>query len=83
MSAGDMATPRQLTALHTILSSLGVQDRDHRLAIVSHIVGCPIASTKDPMRAEAGSVMNYLDTLLDADEIAAFVSEHRPVGVPA
>lgn len=78
MTAGDMATPRQLTAIASILSARGVRDREHRLAIVCHIIGETVTSTKDLMRAEAGSVMDYLATLTDAAEIAQFVETHRP-----
>lgn len=83
MTAGDMATPKQLTAIPTILGAHGVRDRDHRLAIVSHIIGETITSTKDLMRSEAGTVIDYLSTLIDGDEIAEFVETYRPKPVPA
>jgi hypothetical protein len=78
-----MITPRQLTAIPTILGAHGVRDRDHRLAIISHIVGEPIASMKDLMRSEAGTVIDYLSTLIDGDEIAVFVETYRPKSVAA
>lgn len=78
MVAGDMATPRQLTAIAAILSAHGVRDRAHRLAIVCHIIGETVTSTKDLTRAEAGSVMDYLATLTEAAEIVEFVETYRP-----
>lgn len=83
MTAGDMATPRQLTAIPTILGAHGVRERDHRLAIISHIIGEPIASMKDLMRSEAGTVIDYLSTLIDGAEIAEFVETFRPKPVHA
>jgi hypothetical protein len=78
MSTGDMITPKQLTAIPTILAAYNVRDRDHRLAIISHIVGERIESMKDLMRAEAGTVIDYLSTLTDAAEIVEFVETYRP-----
>lgn len=43
-----------------------------------HIIGETVTSTKDLMRAEAGSVMDYLATLTDTAEIVEFVETYRP-----
>jgi hypothetical protein len=81
MSDGDMITPKQLTAIPTILGAHGVRTRAHRLAIISHIIGEPIASTKYLMRSEAGTVIDYLSTLIDGAEIVEFVETYRPTPV--
>lgn len=80
VTAGDMATKAQKTALATVISvECHVKDRGHRLAIVSHILGQPVASMNDLMADEAGRVLNWLATLCTADEVAELVELCRPV----
>jgi hypothetical protein len=75
----EMANRGQLTVIHAGLTEHGAKLRDHRLAIVAGIVGRPgLESTKDLTRAEATSVLRYLDTVEEIGEMPELIEGHRP-----
>jgi hypothetical protein len=77
-----MATKGQKTALATVISvECHVNDRPHRLAIVSRILGQPVTSMNDLMADEAGRVLDWLATLQTADEVSELVEQCRPAAV--
>ncbi|MEC3977875.1 phage recombination protein Bet [Amycolatopsis sp. H20-H5] len=55
------ANEQQLTAVHAALNAHGVTEREAKLAVLSHIVGERVASSKDLFSHEATSVLAELD----------------------
>lgn len=54
------ANPAQLTAIAAALGEHGVKERPHRLAVVSLLIGEPIASTSQLTRSEASHVIDTI-----------------------
>ena len=78
-AATERATRGQLVALNAGLTEHGAKVRAHRIAIVAALAGRPnLASTSDLTRAEASSMLRFLDTLEQCGELVALVEQYRP-----
>jgi hypothetical protein len=77
MSAGDMATAKQLTMIAAALGEHDVKDRTLRLAIISGWVGCPIATMKDLMRVEASYIIDFINREAESGELVATITKAR------
>lgn len=76
---GDMATPRQLTAIAAAFGEHGVgsPERDVRLAVISGWVGTRINTMKDLMRVEASYIIDFLKGEAASGELAATITTAR------
>lgn len=79
---GDMATPRQLTAIAAAFGVHGGAQREVRLAVISRWVGVPITTMKDLARVEASYIIEFLKREAETGELAATIAAARAT-VPA
>lgn len=77
VSAGDMATQKQKTAIAAGLGAAGASDRALRLAVISSWVGCPIASMNDLMLVEARYIIDFIKKEEESGELAGTVEKAR------
>lgn len=84
MSAGDMANAKQLTKIAASFGEHGVKDRDHRLAIISGWVGCPISTMKDLMRVEASYIIDFINREAESGQLVKTIERASArLAVPA
>jgi hypothetical protein len=69
-TAGEMANERQLTAIAAALGEHGVKDREHRLAVISLLIGDRVGSMRDLMHVEATHVLDSIKHLVEAGTFA-------------
>lgn len=74
---GTKAHPDQTRGIAIPLSYAGCTTREHRLRIVSRLVGRDVTSTKDLTRAEADSIITHLRNLDAIGELGLLVEQYR------
>ena len=60
-----LVTEAQLKMMHTLLTKMGIKDRDQGLALLGRLAGRPIESSKDLTKVEAHKV---IETLTEDDD---------------
>lgn len=80
MTAGDMATRLQLTAIAAGLGDHGIKGpagRPLRLAVISDVVGTRVTTMNDLMREEASWVIDALKRDAETGQLTAAIERAR------
>ncbi|MFB7617798.1 AAA family ATPase [Kitasatospora sp. NPDC056181] len=71
----EPATPPQMRRIHAVLTKAGITDRDERHAVLGALIGRQISTANELTKADAGEVIDVLDTSATQPDPAAWLRE--------